>query len=346
MSSIQKKTSYSLLELATVGVGSKPSDVFKNSLDLAQKAEKFGYKRFWLAEHHNMVSIASSATSVLIGHIAGGTTKIRVGSGGIMLPNHSPLIVAEQFGTLGSLYPGRIDLGLGRAPGTDQATAHAIRSDRMNSVYKFPEEVSQIQQFFSPGNHTAKVRTTVAEGVEVPVYILGSSTDSAYLAAEKGLPYAFASHFAPALLFDALQIYREKFQPSEFLKEPYTIACANIIAADTDNEAEKISTSLIRMMFGVMTNNIDYMQPPTELTSELRVLMQNPSFHRMLKYAFIGSKEAVKKQTEAFLKETGIDEIVAVSHIFNHSDRVNSYKIFSEIMKELNTLPTPVGSNS
>lgn len=327
------KIPYSILELATVSAGSNPQETFKESLDLARKAEEFGYQRFWLAEHHNMVSIASSATAVLIGYIAGGTEKIKVGSGGIMLPNHSPLIVAEQFGTLGSLYPNRIDLGLGRAPGTDQVTAHAIRSDRMQAVYKFPDEVSQIQQYFSTSNKSAKVRATVAEGVEVPIYILGSSTDSAHLAAQKGLPYAFASHFAPAQLFEALNIYYNHFQPSEYLKEPYTLGCVNIIAAETDAEAEKISTSLIRMMLGVMTGNIDYMQPPTEFTEDLREIVQNPAFERMLKYSFVGSKDTIRKRTEEFLKQTGVNEIVAVSHIYDHDDRVNSYRIFSEIMK-------------
>lgn len=335
MSTNKPTTSYSILELASVGANSSVQQTFKNSLDLAQRAEEMGYRRFWLAEHHNMVSIASSATSVLIGHIAGGTEKIRVGSGGIMLPNHSPLIVSEQFGTLANLYPGRIDLGLGRAPGTDQVTAHAIRSDRMQAVYKFPEEISQIQQFFSAENKNAKVRATVAEGVDVPVYILGSSTDSAHVAAEKGLPYAFASHFAPAQLFEALNIYYNKFQPSKYLVEPYTIGCINVIAADTDEEAEDISTTLIRMMFGVMTGNIDYMQPPVKMTSELRELAANPAFQRMLKYAFTGSKETVKKKTEKFLKETGVNEVMVASHIYDHKDRVKSYRIFSEIMKEL-----------
>ncbi len=328
-----KNIPYSILELASVSAGSNPQETFKNSLDLARKAEDLGYTRFWLAEHHNMVSIASSATSVLICYIAGGTNKIRVGSGGIMLPNHSPLIVAEQFGTLGSIYPNRIDLGLGRAPGTDQVTAQAIRSDRMQAVYKFPEEIAQIQQYFSKENSSSKVRATVAEGVEVPIYILGSSTDSAHLAAEKGLPYAFASHFAPAQLFEALSIYYNNFQPSAQLKEPYTIACINIIAADTDGEAERISTSLIRLMLGVLTGNIDYMQPPTEMTADLRELIQNPAFQRMLKYAFIGSKETVRQKTEDFLKQTGVNEVVAVSHIYDHQDRVRSYELFAEIMK-------------
>ncbi|MGI0106546.1 LLM class flavin-dependent oxidoreductase [Salinimicrobium sp. WS361] len=326
---------YSILELASVGAGSSIEQTFKDSLDLAQKAEDMGYTRFWLAEHHNMVSIASSATSVLIGHIAGGTKKIRVGSGGIMLPNHSPLIVSEQFGTLGSLYPNRIDLGLGRAPGTDQVTAHAIRSDRMQAVYKFPEEISEIQQYFSAENGKSQVRAAVAEGVDVPIYVLGSSTDSAHVAAEKGLPYAFASHFAPAQLFEALNIYYNKFQPSKYLDKPYTIACINVIAADTDEEAENISTTLIKMMLGVMTGNIDYMQPPVKMTSELRDLAANPAFQRMLKYAFIGSKETVKEQTSKFLKETGVNEVMVASHIFDHNDRLKSYKIFSEIMKTL-----------
>jgi luciferase family oxidoreductase group 1 len=331
----KKNIPYSILELASVARGGTIKETFTKSLDLAQKAEKWGYKRFWLAEHHNMISIASSATAVLIGHIAGGTKRIRIGSGGIMLPNHSPLIVAEQFGTLGSLYPNRIDLGLGRAPGTDQVTAHAIRSDRMQAVYQFPEEISQIQQYFSADNRGAKVRATVAEGVEMPIYILGSSTDSAHLAAKKGLPYAFASHFAPTHLFDALNIYYNEFQPSEYLQEPYTIACINVIAAETDRDAERISTTLIRMMLGVMTNNMDYMQEPVEMTPELRELSENAAFQRMLKYAFVGSKETVKQKTEDFLKQTGVNELMMASHIFHHEDRLNSYKIFSEIMKEL-----------
>ncbi|WP_029036906.1 LLM class flavin-dependent oxidoreductase [Salinimicrobium xinjiangense] len=336
MNQKQKSIPYSILELASVGVNSSIKRTFEDSLDLAQKAEDMGYHRFWLAEHHNMVSIASSATSVLIGYIAGGTEKIRVGSGGIMLPNHSPLIVSEQFGTLGNLYPDRIDLGLGRAPGTDQVTAHAIRSDRMQAVYKFPEEISEIQQYFSTENKNSKVRAGVAEGVKMPIYILGSSTDSAHVAAEKGLPYAFASHFAPAQLFEALNIYYNKFQPSKFLEKPYTIGCINVIAADTDEEAEDISTTLIKMMLGVMTGNIDYMQPPAKMTAELRELAANPAFQRMLKYAFIGSKESVKEKTSEFLKQTGVSEVMVASHIFHHEDRVKSYRIFSEIMKELN----------
>lgn len=330
-----EKKKYSILELASVGEGKSTKEVFENSLDLARQAEKLGYTRFWLAEHHNMKSIASSATSVLIGHIAGGTEEIRVGSGGIMLPNHSPLIVAEQFGTLGSIYPNRIDLGLGRAPGTDQVTAHAIRSDRMQAVYRFPDEVSEIQRFFSIKNETSKVRATVAEGVDVPVFILGSSTDSAKVAAAKGLPYAFASHFAPGQLFEALEIYYNQFQPSEQLEKPYTIAGINVIAADTDQEAEKLSTSMIRMMLGVMTNNLDYMKPPTEMTPDLQAVKENPAFQRMLKYAFVGNTATVKSQTEKFFEKTGVDEVIVASHIFHQVDRLRSYQLFSEIMREI-----------
>lgn len=330
------KIRISILELATVTSNSTISETYNKSLDLARHAEEFGYTRFWLAEHHNMISIASSATAVLIGHIAGGTQKIRVGSGGIMLPNHSPLIVAEQFGTLGSLYPGRIDLGLGRAPGTDQVTAHAIRPDRMQAILQFPEQVNEIKQYFSRENRQSKVRATVAEGVDVPIYILGSSTDSAKLAAKMGLAYAFASHFAPGQLFEALDIYYNQFQPSSVLEKPYVIACINTIVADTDQEAEKISTSMIRMIFGVLTNQMDYMQEPTEMTQELRILYQNPVFQQMAKYSFIGSQQTVYEKTQQFLNETGADELMVVSHIYDHDDRIKSYRLFSEMFRMRN----------
>lgn len=310
-------------------------DTFGKSLDLAQKAESFGYNRFWLAEHHNMKSIASSATSVLIGHIAGGTNSIRVGSGGIMLPNHSPLLVAEQFGTLGSLYPGRIDLGLGRAPGTDQVTARAIRADRLRSLYRFPDEVAEVMGFFE-NNEGAPVRATVAEGADVPVYILGSSTDSAHVAAQLGLPYAFASHFAPAQLMEALEIYRKEFQPSAHLQEPYTIAGINVMAADTVEKARYLATSSFKLMLGVITNNIDYLQPPVEFSKEFEDLLLNPAFQRMTKYAFIGDKESIEKQTIDFIQQTGVDEVIVGAHIYEHEARVYSYQLFSEVMKSIN----------
>lgn len=337
METTNKKTAYSILELAIVSSGVTIEQTFKNSVDLAQKTEEMGYKRFWLAEHHNMIHVASVATSVLIGHIAGNTKSIRVGSGGIMLPNHSPLIVAEQFGTLGRLYPNRIDLGLGRAPGTDQITAHAIRSDRMQSVHNFPGEIKQIQKYFSNENEWSQVRAVVAEGVNVPLYILGSSLDSAHLAAKMGLPYAFASHFATGLLHEALDIYRKEFQPSENLAKPYTIAGVNVIAADTDDKAERNFTSLIRMFLGILTGKREALQPPMEMTDELMMIQHNPAVREMLKYSFVGRKEAVAKQLDKFLLETGVDELMVVSNMHAHKDRVTSYQILSEIIDERNS---------
>ena len=327
---------YSILDLALISEGSTTAETLQRSLALAQHAEEYGYHRYWLAEHHNSVSIASSATTVLIGYIAGGTKKIRVGSGGIMLPNHSPLIVAEQFGTLGSLYPNRIDLGLGRAPGTDQETAFAIRSDRMNSVYKFPEEIQKIQQFFSNENSDAKVRANVAEGVDVPIYILGSSTDSAHLAAKKGLPYAFASHFATAQLFEALNIYHNEFQPSEFLQEPYAMAGVNVVIADDEEEAERFSTTYIRGIIGILTGQRRRLQAPTEMTPDLVEATNHPAVQQMLKYSFVGNKKTVKQKTEEFIAQTQVKELIAVTNIYGADDRLKSYQMFSEIMKEIN----------
>lgn len=328
---------FSVLELATVSEGATPGDAMRNGLTLAKAVEDFGYNRFWLAEHHNMISIASMATSVLIGYIAGGTERIRVGSGGIMLPNHSPLIVAEQFGTLGVLYPNRIDLGLGRAPGTDQITAQAIRSDRMQAQHSFPKDIELIQKYFSTDNTKAAVRATVAEGVDVPIWVLGSSTDSAHLAAAKGLPYAFASHFAPGQLMEALSIYHNNFEPSAYLKEPFTMAAINVIAADTNEKAEALSTSLIKMFLGILTDQRNYMQPPEPMTNDLRELSQNPHFQRMLKYSFIGDKETVTEKTKHFLQTTQVNELMVVSNMYDVQDRITSYRYFAEIMNTLNT---------
>ncbi|MCX7547506.1 LLM class flavin-dependent oxidoreductase [Xanthomarina sp. F1114] len=329
-------TAYSILDLAVVSEGHSLKQTFNNSLDLAQQAEDFGYTRFWLAEHHNAINIGSSATVVLIGYIAEGTKTLRVGSGGIMLPNHSPLIVAEQFGTLGSLYPNRIDLGLGRAPGTDRGTALAIRPDFMQAAHAFPTNLEDIQKYFSVENAHAKIRATVAEGVEVPVYILGSSTDSAHLAAKKGLPYAFASHFATKHLEVASQIYRQKFQPSEALESPYLMAGVNIIIAETDEEAESYATSLIRMFLGLFTGKREYLQPPIAMNQELREVMQHPQIHQMLKYSFIGSKATVKAQIKTFLDNTNADELIVVTNIYDAKAKIRSFELFAEIMRELN----------
>lgn len=328
-------TLYSILDLALVSQGHTLKQTYSNALELAQNAESFGYTRYWLAEHHNAPNIGSSATSILIGYVAEGTKTLRIGSGGIMLPNHSPLIIAEQFGTLASLYPNRIDLGLGRAPGTDRETAEAIRSDFMQAAHSFPAELEKIQTYFSTENATASVRATVAEGVEVPIYILGSSTDSAHLAAKKGLPYAFASHFATTHLWEALEIYRNEFKPSSDLKKPYVMAGVNIIIADTDAEAERLSTSLIRMIVGIFTGKRDYVQPPTAMTAEFKDIMQHPQIHQMLKYSFIGSKATVKAQVKEFMEQTKADELIAVTNIYDGKDRIRSYELFAEIMKEL-----------
>tara|TARA_B100000678_G_C18193501_1_gene496432 strand:- start:914 stop:1669 length:756 start_codon:yes stop_codon:yes gene_type:complete len=249
-----------------------------------------------------------------------------------MLPNHSPLIVAEQFGTLGALYPNRIDLGLGRAPGTDQLTAQAIRPDRMQAQHNFPQDIELIQKYFSTDNATASVRATVAEGIDVPIWILGSSTDSAHLAAAKGLPYAFASHFAPGQLMEALSIYHNNFEPSAYLKEPYTMAAVNVIVADTQEEAEALSTSLIKMFLGILTNKRDYMQPPTPMTDDLRELSRNPHFQRMLKYSFIGNQESVAEKTREFLQATQVNELMVVGNMYQVEDRIRSYRYFAEIM--------------
>lgn len=331
-----KKTAYSILDLAIISEGNTLGQTFADSLALAQIADACGYQRYWLAEHHNSEAIGSSATSILIGKLAEGTKRIRVGAGGIMLPNHSPLIIAEQFGTLGTLYPNRIDLGLGRAPGTDQATARAIRSDFYQAAMAFPSEVQKIQNYFSTKNATAKVRANVAEGVHVPLYILGSSTDSAHLAAKKGLPYAFASHFATAQLHAALEIYYRDFQPSPVLKKPYSLAGVNIIVADTDAEAERISTSLYTMIINLLTGKRDRMKPPFEMTDELRQISKQPAVQQMLKYSFIGSKKTVKSKVKAFIEATQVDELIAVTNIYAAEDRIKSYKLFAEIMQEVN----------
>ncbi len=331
-----QNTSYSILDLALVSEGQSLKQTYDNALELAQNAEAFGYTRYWLAEHHNAANIGSSATSVLIGYVAQGTNTLRIGSGGIMLPNHSPLIIAEQFGTLASLYPDRIDLGLGRAPGTDRETAQAIRSDFMQAAHSFPDELEKLEKYFSIENSSAKVRATVAEGVQVPIYILGSSTDSAHLAAKKGLPYAFASHFATTHLWEALKIYRQEFQSSKHLKKPYVMTGVNIIIADTDEEAERLSTSLIRMIVGIFTGKRDYVQPPTAMTPEFHEVMRNPNVHQMLKFSFIGSKANVKAQVKEFMEQTKADELIAVTNIYDVKDRIRSYELFAEIMKELN----------
>ncbi|NVO31882.1 LLM class flavin-dependent oxidoreductase [Hymenobacter lapidiphilus] len=332
----KQPVAYSILDLATVSQGETIKQTLNNSLALAQAAELAGYTRYWLAEHHNADSIASNAPPLLIGYVADNTTTIRVGSGGMMLPNHSPMIVAEQFGTLGQLYPGRIDLGLGRAPGTDGQTAQAIRSDFMQAAHSFPQEISKIQTYFSLANRQATVRAPVAEGTDVPLYILGSSTDSAHLAAKLGLPYAFASHFASTHLHQALKIYRDEFRPSQALAQPYIIVAINAYLADTDEQAEQLFTSLIRMFVGVLTGARQPVQPPTPMTDELEGMWQHPAVQQMLKYSFVGSKQTVKNQLQAFLTDTQADELIVASAMYSVADRIKSAQLFGDVLQELN----------
>jgi luciferase family oxidoreductase group 1 len=336
LTSDHRNIKYSVLDLATVLADKTPADSFKNSVDLARHAERLGYTRFWLAEHHNMESVASSATAVLIGFIAGGTSTIRVGSGGIMLPNHAPLIVAEQFGTLASLYPGRIDLGLGRAPGTDQITSMAIRGQNIHAAHDFPKDIQTLQTLFSASNSTGKVRAIPGEGLDIPIWILGSSTDSAYLAAAMGLPYAFASHFAPTYLMEAIKIYRQHFKPSAHLSKPYVIACVNVVAAETDAEAVLLSSSVKRLFLGIITGQRKRLQPPVDM-KQVWTPQEEAAVKQMLAYSFIGSPDTIKAHMEEFLTHTGVDELMATSHIYDHQARLKSYEIFAQMMKEVNS---------
>ncbi|OKS86913.1 LLM class flavin-dependent oxidoreductase [Mucilaginibacter polytrichastri] len=324
---------YSVLDLATVIQGKTPIDTFKHSLEMANHAEQLGYTRYWFAEHHNMMNVASSATSVLIGYIAGGTKTIRVGSGGIMLPNHSPLVVAEQFGTLASLYPGRIDLGLGRAPGTDQLTAMAIRGENFNAAHNFPRDIQKLQQFFSEDNYDSKVRAIPGEGLDIPIWILGSSPDSARLAAAMGLPYAFASHFAPAHFMTAIKLYRDNFIPSEHLKEPYVLSCVNVVAADTDKEAIRLATSVQQFFVGVVTGKRQLLPPPIDTMEGAWNYFEQEAAEQMLAYSFFGSPQTIKADLQSFLDQTQVDEVMVTSHIFDHQARLRSYELFSEVLK-------------
>jgi luciferase family oxidoreductase group 1 len=329
----QMKIPFSVLDLATVIQDKTPADTFRNSVALAQHTEALGYERYWFAEHHNMISVASSATSVLIGHVAGQTQRIRVGSGGIMLPNHSPLIVAEQFGTLATLYPNRIDLGLGRAPGTDQLTAMEIRGERFSAPHHFPEDVLKLQQYLSSDNSDSKVRAIPGEGTNVPIWILGSSTESAHLAASYGLPYAFASHFAPTYFLEAIQIYRQNFRPSAVLDKPYVMACVNVVAAETNQEAERLATSLKQLFMGIVTGKRRLLQPPVQSMANIWDVMEEEAVNQMLAIAFIGGKEKLKAQLQAFIDQTKIDEIMVTSHIYDHNARLLSYQLVAEALK-------------
>jgi luciferase family oxidoreductase group 1 len=325
---------YSVLDLSPIIHGGTPSDSLQNTLDLAQHAEKWGFNRYWLAEHHNMPAIASSATSVVIGHVAAGTTTIRVGSGGIMLPNHAPLVIAEQFGTLEALFPGRIDLGLGRAPGTDQLTANALRRDPYSNGQNFPELVDELQNYFAPTSQSVDkpVRAIPGEGLKIPIWLLGSSGYSAQLAGLLGLPFAFASHFAPENTLQALKIYRQNFRPSDELKNPHAMVAVNIIAADTDEEAKWISTSMKQHILNLFRNNRVPLQPPVENIDELFSDYEKALLQQRMESTFIGNPETVKKGLQLFLDKTNADEIIVNAQIYNHKARLYSYKLVSEMI--------------
>src|SRR5215211_3852656 len=322
---------FSVLDLAPVPEGSGVADSFRNTLELAQHVEALGYLRFWLAEHHNMTGIASSATAVLISHVAGGTKTIRVGSGGVMLPNHSPLVVAEQFGTLEALYPGRIDLGLGRAPGTDQLTMRALRRNFAASTEDFPRDVEELRSYFAPARDGQLVRAVPGEGLGVPLWLLGSSLYSARLAAELGLPFAFASHFAPDYLSHALEVYREGFRPSRQLKEPYALACLNVFAAETDAEARRLFTSLQQAFVNLRRVRPGLLPPPVETLEGFASDLEMAGVEHALRYTVVGSRETVRRGLEAFAELTRADELMLTSQIHDHAARLRSFEIVAAL---------------
>ena len=328
-------TSLSVLDLAPVAEGSDVSQSLKNTLDLARHAERLGYNRYWLAEHHNMPGIASAATSVVIAHVAGGTSTIRVGAGGVMLPNHAPLIIAEQFGTLAALHPGRIDLGLGRAPGTDMLTARALRRNLEAGVDSFPQDVVELMEYFRAAEPGQKLRAVPGEGQDVEMWVLGSSTYGAQLAAMLGLPYAFASHFAPAELEHALDIYRSRFQPSQYLDKPYAMLGINVFAAPSDEEARLLFSSLQQAFVNLRSGRPGQLPPPVAGYEEGLDPMARSMLSQALSAAVVGSPETVKQGIDAFVQRTGADELMVTAQIFDPRARVRSFEILADVRREL-----------
>jgi luciferase family oxidoreductase group 1 len=322
---------FSVLDLAPINQGSDAAQAFRNSLDFAQHAERWDYRRFWLAEHHNMPGIASAATAVVIGYIAGGTKTIRVGSGGIMLPNHAPLVIAEQFGTLESLYGGRIDLGLGRAPGTDQRTARALRRDLAATAENFPHDVMELQALLGPLQPDQAVRAVPGAGLRVPIWLLGSSTFSAQLAAMLGLPFAFASHFAPAELMRALALYRSRFQPSQQLRKPYAMVGVNVFAADSDAEAQRLFTSLQQQFISLRRGTPGPLPPPVDSMDDHWSPMEQAGVEQSLAYSVIGALDTVERGLQALIAETGADELMLTAQIYDHAARLRSFEIAAEV---------------
>lgn len=324
----------SILDLSPIAQGTEPAQSFKNSLDLAQHAERWAYHRFWLAEHHGMPGIASAATAVLIAHVAGGTRTIRVGAGGIMLPNHSPLVIAEQFGTLESLFPGRIDLGLGRAPGSDQRTARALRRNLSSDADEFPQDVAELLDYFSDEPHSA-VKAVPGAGLHVPVWILGSSLYGAQLAAAMGLPYAFASHFAPQQMMQAVEIYRATFRPSAYLAKPYVMLGFNVFAADTDDQAHLLASSAQQAFVNLRSGRPAKIPPPVENFMQQLGEGERALLNQILACSAIGSPATVTQQMRDFIRHTGADELMIASNIFDHQARLHSYEIVATISSAL-----------
>ena len=326
---------YSILDISPIPQGFTAADALRNSLDVAQHAEKWGYTRYWVAEHHNMTGNASSATAVLIGYLAAGTSSIRLGSGGVMLPNHAPLVIAEQFGTLASIYPGRIELGLGRAPGTDQMTARALRRDLLGSDDRFPQDVRELQYYFGPIQEGQTVRAIPGANTEVPIWILGSSLYGAQLAAHFGLPYAFASHFAPDQLLDAMKIYRETFKPSDKLDKPYAAFVMNIVAADTDEEAQYLFTTLQQNVIRMRRNTRGQLPPPITDLDDFCEPHEKMMAANTLQVSAVGSLETVKKTMRHWLDLTGANELIMTGQIFNHQARLKSFEIAAKAAQSL-----------
>lgn len=325
---------FSVLDLSPIAEGSNAAQSFKNTLDLAQHAERWGYDRYWLAEHHGMPGIASAATSILIGHVAAGTSTIRVGAGGIMLPNHSPLVIAEQFGTLESLFPGRIDLGLGRAPGSDQITAHALRRNLASDSDAFPQDVMELIDYFSE-HPQGPVKAVPGTGLNVPIWILGSSLFGAQLAAAMGLPYAFASHFAPAQMLQAIEIYRETFHPSQHLAKPYVMLGFNVFAADTDEEAHFLASSMQQAFINLRSGHPSKLPPPVDDYWHHIGGAERALLNQVLSCSAIGNEDTVLSEITAFIAKTKPDELMITSQIFDHSARLHSYEITARIQNRL-----------
>ena len=328
-------TRYSLLDLAPVNEGSTPRQALLNAADLARHAESLGYARFWMAEHHNMTGIASAATPVALGHIAANTQTIRVGAAGMMLPNHAPLVVAEQFGTLESLYPDRVDLGLGRAPGTDPETLRALRRDHPSAANRFPQDVQELLHFLEPVQPGQRVQAVPGAGTRVPVWILGSSLFGAQLAAALGLPYAFASHFAPDMLDEAIRVYRDQFQPSERLAEPYVAAAANVFAADTDAEGRRLMTSMEQQFIALRRGTPGPLQPPVDDPDSLGSPAELATARHALKESAVGSPERVEEWLGAFIERTGADEVILTGQIHDHEARKHSFGIAADALGRL-----------